>query len=118
MGSRFLARSLATLIRSPVLENSWYAITPQILPRALNNVNKLASMSIWFNARYLGTRGIPNQPVDNMPVKTSVMDNHRARSLYSRLNEFAARYESRWRSFIQTFHTPISALISTLIRSL
>jgi hypothetical protein len=38
-------------------------------------------MSTLLYKKYLGTSGIPNQPVDKSPVKVNIMNSHRARSL-------------------------------------
>ena len=56
-------------------------MTPQIEPNPLNRANMLETRLILPYKKYFGISGIPNQPVDKMPVSARVMNNHLARSL-------------------------------------
>ncbi|MGI8719627.1 MAG: hypothetical protein ACR2KF_03810 [Nitrososphaeraceae archaeon] len=56
-------------------------MTPQIVPKALNKANRAERMSISLYKKYLGASGMPNQPVDKIPVNANVMNSQRERSL-------------------------------------
>lgn len=50
-------------------------------PSALKRANRPETILILPYKKYFGISGIPNQPVDKMPVSARVINNHLARSL-------------------------------------